>query len=78
MPLLRELTEHALRDVVCCLASRSRARERELVEVVAGAVGREALRLGRHVLGAVDEVAGAAVELDEVDLLLHGRARAPP
>ncbi|MBG9885058.1 hypothetical protein ABE10_00350, partial [Bacillus toyonensis] len=69
-----ELAEHALGDVVVPSPVCGPLGVGELVQVVSGALRGQAFRLRIHLRCAVDEVAAAAVELDQVDLLL---ARGP-
>src|SRR5690606_19113580 len=68
-----QLTEHALGDVVVAAPVGGPLGERELVQVVTAALRRQSARLGRDLRCQRDEVAAAAVELDEVDLLLARR-----
>ena len=75
VPLARHLLEDRLGDVVVAAPVGGPLGIGELVEVVAAAlVGQPA----RHVVdlaGVVDEVALAALALDQGDLLRAGRAR---
>ena len=73
--LQRHLAEDRLGDVVVAAPVRRALGVGELVEEVPVALGREPLRLGDDRRRVVDEVARAALRLDQRDLLGAGRGR---
>src|SRR5262249_55179683 len=72
VPLQLHLVEDRLGDVVVAAPVGGAFSERELVEVVAGALVGETAGLVVDGGGVVDQVAGASLGLDQGDLLLTG------